>query len=919
MQEDDGPAPRFRVLGPFEVVDGGEPLRIRSRLQRLLLTVLLLEAGRTVSADRLVEELWGDDLPDDPAGALRTQVSRLRRVLPGGAPLITEPGGYHLDVDPDDVDVRRFEQLVAAAADHSGDEALRLVEDALALWRGGPLEEFLDRAFAQTERARLDGLQGAAREQRISLLVAVGRVAEAAAAAESLLAVEPEREQARALLMEALYRLGRPTDALAAYQSWCRELGERGLEPSPTLRDVEVRILRHTIDTEISTTIDPVSPGAVPRPVSAFFGRDTDLMGVADLLATARLVTLWGPGGVGKTRLGVEVAAVVGARYRDGVHLCDLTVLTAGSDVARAIATTVGVQERSGRRLEDQLVDRLAGQRVLLIFDNCEHVLDAAASVAQRLIQSTLDIDVLATSRERLGVDGEHLWEVAPLDVDGADSAAAALFVDRARTTSPSFHPSVEDLALIGDVCRRLDGLPLAVELAAARTRGLSPRQLLDALDVRPDMLSGGAGIPRRHRSLRAVIDWSYSLLEPVEQRVFDRLAVFRGTFDLDAARAVIGGDGLDADDVAPTVLRLLDRALIVERTDGPVRRYSMLDTVRRYAIEHLDADHSLDRTRARHARWVVAHAERAALGLAGPDEAVWARAIENDVDELRAAHRWLVGHDVDGSLRLVTALRPYALWRGHSEMLRWAEVAAAAASGTNSPHLPEALLAASIGAWQRGDLDAARAAACAIVGNSVGAHRASLEASADVAFLAGELDRARRGFIDAYELALATGNRLQAVWDIGSAAVAAGYEGDAATADRLAALASATAEQCGSPSARAFAHFVMGEILAPDRPDAAASRTSPPRSPTAIPRSAAGTEPAPGHRCGSPSAPSSPCWYALAPWRTPPCCSAPPSRPALARRPSVPTPPPCGTPPSSSACNSAATPSSDTSSQDTR
>ncbi|MDQ3311561.1 MAG: AAA family ATPase [Actinomycetota bacterium] len=819
-------APRFRILGPVEMLDGAETVRVRSRLQRLLLTILLLEADCTVPADRLIEEMWGDQLPDDPAGALRTQVSRLRRGLPTAARLVTEPRHYRLIVDTDDIDVWRFEQLVTAADHRSGDDALRLLDDALALWRGRPLDEFVDRPFAQVEQRRLGELHGAAREQRLPLLLAAGLVAQAVASAEALLADEPEREHARALLMEALYRLGRATDALDVYQSWRRELGEHGLEPSPALRDVEARILRHTIDGDADTATagrDPIPERRVPQPVSSFIGRDTDLLGVADLLDTARLVTLWGAGGVGKTRLALEVAAAVADRYRDAVHVCDLTALTAGSDVARVIANSVGVQERSGRRLEAQLVDRLGGCRLLLILDNCEHVLDATASITQRLVRSTSSVDVLATSRERLGVDGEHLWEVVPLDADGPDSPAVALFVDRARATNPSFHPSAEDREVIADVCRRLDGLPLAVELGAARVRGLSLRELLGVLDVRPDVLRGGAGTPRRHRSLRAVIDWSYSLLTPVEQRVFDWLAVFRGPFGLDAARAVVSDHDLDSEDVALAVLGLLDRALLVERAEEPTRRYSMLDTVRRYGIEHLEVERRLDRAAERHARWILAQTERAARGLGGPDEAAWATTIEDSLDELRAAHRWLVGHDVDGSLRLIAALRPYALWRGHSEMFRWAEVAAAAASGTGSPLLPEALLAASTGAWQRGDLASARAAASAIAGaGPTPTERAALEASADVALLAGELDRARAEFTDAHQLALAAGDQLQAVWDIGSAAVAAGYTNDTERALRLAASASTTAEQCGSPSARAFAHFAMGEILASEQPHAA-------------------------------------------------------------------------------------------------
>jgi predicted ATPase/DNA-binding SARP family transcriptional activator len=818
--------PRFGILGPLLVVAESGPVRIRSRLQRLLLTILLVEANRVVSTDRLVEELWGDRQPDDPGGALRTQVSRLRKMLPDGTALVTEEGAYRLTVDGSDLDASRFEQLLAAAADADGERALRLVDDALQLWRGAALDAVMDRPFAQAEARRLDELHGAAREQRASLLLTTGRPAEATAAAEALLAEQPERERARALLMEALYHQGRHTNALDVYQSWRRQLGEeRGLEPSPELRRIEQRILQHTVDTDTSQR-DAGAAVSVARPVSSFIGRDSDVRGVADLLGRARLLTLWGPGGVGKTRLALEVSAQVAHRYPDGVHVCDLTVVVRGGDVLRAVTNTVGVQERSGRRLETQLVDRLGGQRPLVVLDNCEHVLAGAARIAQLLIQSTPRVDVLATSRERLGVDAEHLWEVTPLSATDPDSPAVELFLDRARAANASFQASPAELDTIAGVCRRLDGLPLAVELAAARTRGLAPEDLRRALDQRLEVLARGAGSPKRHRSLRAVIDWSYTQLGSLEQQVLDRLSVFRGSFDMDAATAVAAVDETEQAAVVPAVLRLLDCALLTEQPGLGSRRYSMLETVRHYGLERLESDHALHSGRDRHARWALAEAERAALGLATPAEAEWATAIERHMDELRAAHGWLVGHDIESALRLTVALRPYALWRGQSEIFRWAEVAAAAASGTGSALLPKALLAASTGAWQRGDLESATVAALAASdaagGLAAAAARPALEASADVALLKGDLDQATTKFTQAYSLAMAEGDVLQAVWDLGSAAVAVAYAGDSERAVDLTQEVFTCAVRSGSPSARAFAHFVAGEILASEQPQSA-------------------------------------------------------------------------------------------------
>jgi hypothetical protein len=306
---------------------------------------------------------------------------------------------------------------------------------------------------------------------------------------------------------------------------------------------------------------------------------------------------------------------------------------------------------------------------------------------------------------------------------------------------------------------------------------------------------------------------------------VFDRLSVFRSPFDLDDATAVASGDGIDSATIIPSVLRLLDCALLVGHSGSSSSRYSMLDTVRHFGLNRLETEQSAEAASERHARWALVEAERAREGLASATEADWAAAVKQHLDELRSAHGWLVGHDVDGSLRLIVALRPYALWRGHSEIFRWAEVAAAAATaaGTSSALLPEVLLAVATGAWQRGDLERATAAAHAATEaasalGSFGA-RAALEASADVALLAGDLERAVAGFTSAYEVAVAGGDLLQAVWDIGSAAVAVGYQGDREQAVAKARLAFATAERCCSPSAQAFAHFVTGEVLAYEQP----------------------------------------------------------------------------------------------------
>jgi DNA-binding SARP family transcriptional activator len=393
---------RYRVLGPLEVADEGGLINVPSAQQRLLLSMLLVEAGRTVPASSLIEELWRGRLPGDPAAALRTQVSRLRRRLGTGASdLVTEAEGYRLQVVPDCLDAAVFERLLAESR----------VEEASALWRGPALGEFADRDFAHATAARLEELRLDALERRAADAVACGRPHEALTLLEALLEDHPGREHAREALMRALYSVGRQTDALAVFDDWRRELVEHGLEPGPNLVQLERRILQHRV---------PAGARALPIPASTFVGRERELATVAGALVTARVVTLSGPGGAGKTRLALELSRRLLDAYPDGVLFCDLSTRRRPSEVARAVATTVGLSElaprRAGDALVEQLIERIASQQLLLVLDNCEHLVSPAARIVDRIVSRTTAVDVLATSRERLGVDGEVVHPVEPLD-----------------------------------------------------------------------------------------------------------------------------------------------------------------------------------------------------------------------------------------------------------------------------------------------------------------------------------------------------------------------------------------------------------------------------------------------------------------------------------------------------------------------
>ncbi len=816
----------YGLLGPVEVRVDGRAVPLTSAKQRLALSMLLVDASQVVPAGRVIDELWGAALPAEPRAALRTQVSRLRRALgPAGGDLVTLEGGYRLALQRSQLDAARFEDALAEATQVSAEQALGLLDEALALWRGPAIGEFADRPFALAAAVRLDELRVVARERRAELLLSAGLVDDAVAALQAVVAEHPEREHVRGLFMQALYRGGRHTDALATFRSWRRHLAEDlGLDPSPALLRIEQDILRHAVAAP-ETRSQPVNqapPLPVPVPVTSFVGRDEDLAAVTGLLGEARLVTLHGPGGVGKTRLALEVATRTGGSYRNGVCFCDLAAVSQPPAVARAVATAAGLSERAFRRLDDQLVEQLAGRHVLLVLDNCEHVAHAVAVLAERLLRETRNVILLATSRERLEVDGEHVWQVRPLAASVPSAPAVRLFLDRARAADPAAAQQAADVAAVAALCARLDGLPLAIELAAARLPGTTVSELSGNLQDRFGLLTAGRRADSRHHSLRAVVDWSYEQLTPAEQGLFGQLSVFHGSFDAHAARAIADGRD-DAGDVTRILLHLVDHSLITADLEGGVTRYRLLETLRSYGLERLKEHAELDAARGRHARWAAELAALAARGLRGADEASWAGTLERHFSDLRAAHGWLVGQDTELSLRMVAQLHWYALWRCQSEVFRWADVATAAAAGSRSPFYPDALASAAFGAVYRGDMQAADAAAHAAFDAAQGLApinaRRPLEALGEIAIFRGELRHALDLYQEAYHLSIGNGDFLDAAWDAASAAAAFAYGDRIEEASCLADQARAAADACRSPSALAFVSWVTGEIAANARP----------------------------------------------------------------------------------------------------
>ena len=561
---------QVRLFGELEVLAAGVPVPVRGAKQRALLALLALQRGQPVSADRLIDVLWGDGLAANPANALQVQIGQLRRTF-GAAAIVTSDAGYALDVRPDQVDVVRFEQLVRKgrrlAADGELAPASATLGEALGLRRGEPLAEFAYAGFADAERARLDELTLVAAESRAGADLGLGRYEELAGELEASCREHPLRERLWELLILALYRSGRQAEALRAYAEVRDRLaGELGLDPGPALRELQTRILAQDPSLAPASALARPAPvpagGAAAAPVTVgnlrerlgrFVGRDAELAQLREAVRSSRLITLTGPGGAGKTRLAVEAAGALRQEHPDGAWLVELAGVTEPDGVVPAAAAALGAaaaaltSPQPAGSTTELIVRHLAGRSLVLVLDNCEHVIGQAAALTDTLVGAVPGLRLIATSREPLGIPGEVLVPVGGL----APAAAAELFVDRARAVRPGFLPDGPAGAVIEDICRRLDGLPLAVELAAARLRALPLATLAERLEDRFRLLSHGArtAMPRQ-QTLRAVVDWSYDLLFEDERRLFSRLATFTGGCGLTAAEAVCADERVSAGEI---------------------------------------------------------------------------------------------------------------------------------------------------------------------------------------------------------------------------------------------------------------------------------------------------------------------------------------------------------------------------------
>jgi predicted ATPase/DNA-binding SARP family transcriptional activator len=576
----------FSVLGPLQVRDGGSPLALGGPRQQSVLALLLLDTGRAVSTEQLITEIWGDDVPDRVRDSVYTYVSNLRHAL-GRERVFREDRGYRLHpLEADVIDAIVAEADLTEARRLVGvnpDEAIALIDDALAGWRGRPYEGFEDLPSIAPEAARLEELRLSAVEDRIEAELRTGRMPEVGAV-EKLTTTHPYRERFWELLARTLYRAGRQAEALQALNRLRRVLvADLGIDPSPAIVRLEERILLQ--DPALEARRPP--PTNLTAPLTSFIGRHEELDETERLIHEHRLVTLTGPGGVGKTRLAMEIAGRLAGNFPDGVWLVDLTPVAESGGVVDAIAAGLHIPVAPAHGALRSLIDHLRPRTALLVLDNCEHVVDGAGEAAVLLLSRAPALRLLATSRRALDRSGEVLASLGGLVTAGGDEAADAerLFEARAGAVRAGFRLDATTRRDVASVCRHLDGLPLAIELAAARVGALSPAEIDGYLRDRFELLGDRPAERPAHRSLQASLDWSYDLLPAEEQAGFDSLGSFEGAFAIDAAGAVM--DQPSAPAVAER-LRSLVGASLVETLPGTRSRYRLLETMRLYTRLHL-------------------------------------------------------------------------------------------------------------------------------------------------------------------------------------------------------------------------------------------------------------------------------------------------------------------------------------------
>lgn len=724
---------QFMLLGPLHVTAGDEEVRVGPPRQQALLAVLLLHRHHVLSAERLVHAIWGDEPGHGARSTLKAHVSRLRGVLAQsageGVSLETRRPGYVLHVPDEDVDVARFERLAAeghaALARGQAASAAETLREALALWRGAALAGLADQSeMLAAEATRLEELRLAALGGRVQADLWLGGHEELVGELEALVADYPFRESLWGHLMVALYRAGRQADALAAYERASSQLAdELGVDPSEALRKLQEQILCQ--DPSLATPAPAREPAAsverfrLPASREAPVGREREAEAVEKALSESRLVTLTGPGGAGKTTLALHVGRLVQEHFGDGAVLVDLASVEDPADVGGAVLAALGAKDHIEEQNGTSVVHALGAREVLVVADNCEHVLDAVAELIDATLAACPRVHVLATSRQPLDVPGERRWPVTslPVPAEGADSTqalrspAVALFIRRAQAVDPHFRLSEDEVPTAARIVRELDGLPLAIELAAVRVTSLSLEEIAAHLQHRFRLLRGGRRRgPARQQTLENALAWSEQLLTDVERRTLARLAALPGGAGVTTARRVAFEENIDDLGVVDVLDGLARKSLLNAERSAAGTRYRMLESVRAYFLERLHGRGESEPTRRRLAGYVLELAQEAGQAIRSADPTDALARLDDELANLAAVRSWALGEgEPEVLFRLVTALPLVAEWRIRAQVYDVMDAAAEAAERLDHPEWPAVAAATSVAMTIRGDPARAR------------------------------------------------------------------------------------------------------------------------------------------------------------------------------------------------------------------
>ncbi len=658
---------RFEILGPIRAVDGDAEVDLGGPRQQRVLAVLLAAAPDAVSVDQLIDEVWGETPPGTASHVVRTYLSNLKKAI--GDRVVSDGQHYRINLNGDSIDAVEFGSVLSDARSYFPADPLRvskLLRESSQLWRGRPFGNLGDDAPLLMRRSfELEETRMQSIELLVEAELALGHHEEVLPKLEGFVREHPLRERLRRALMLGLYRSGRQADALRVGWSLRTSLVEElGIEPSAETRALEDRILVQ------DPRLDLRPPTNLPAFVSSFVGRRGEMAEVSKLLDVDRLVTLVGVGGVGKTRLARQVAYAMLDRFPDGVWWADLSTLPPDGSPAAKTAEVFGLAEQPGVDVVALLGRFLAQRQCLLIFDNCEHVIDAVAVLASELLEQADDLTVLATSRKALRTTGEVRYIVPPMSLPigtTGTSDAERLFVERSTQIDGDFTVTDHVQRDIADICRVLEGLPLAIEMAAGRVNTLSPGEIARRASWHGELVNEDAGAPERHRSLSATIDWSYRLLSAQQQALFDRLTVFVGSFDVAAANAIAGWDPLPAEDVDAYLAALVDASMVAtERSPGGSVRYRLLDSLRSYGRTRLAERGERDVVGQLHSGYFLGAIEEAASVWFTPAYSLAIESVAPMNDDLLAALEWSLDHEErSATLSAAVGLVGYWFWRG--------------------------------------------------------------------------------------------------------------------------------------------------------------------------------------------------------------------------------------------------------------